>query len=195
MDMRESKDLNKLVLHYLFAYLKGYEFEMESRTEGDSTSKVTKALAAAIIEPSVSKDKPSKQLSNDAMSLFVKKFEKFLRKNKRNFQSSSRKNHYKKESMTRTILVSTAGELSTLKLTAPNQSRTTRGQLISTEELIIRKKDSRMTRNHSRRRLITRCWWQRTVRTSGLIQNLIHLNQKVPATVVMKKMFSPSWSS
>ncbi|KZV20927.1 hypothetical protein F511_08841 [Dorcoceras hygrometricum] len=47
MAMRESKDLNKLELHDLFANLKAYEFELETRSEaGLSTSKQTKALAA-----------------------------------------------------------------------------------------------------------------------------------------------------
>ncbi|KZV17004.1 hypothetical protein F511_26888 [Dorcoceras hygrometricum] len=47
MAMRESKDLNKLELHDLFANLKAYEFELETRAEaGPSTSQPTKALAA-----------------------------------------------------------------------------------------------------------------------------------------------------
>ncbi|KZV45862.1 hypothetical protein F511_30180 [Dorcoceras hygrometricum] len=45
MDMRESKDLNKLELHDLFANLKAYEFELETRSKsGPSTSQPTKAL-------------------------------------------------------------------------------------------------------------------------------------------------------
>ncbi|KZV46243.1 hypothetical protein F511_08686, partial [Dorcoceras hygrometricum] len=45
MAMRESKDLNKLELHDLFANLKAYEFERETRSEaGPSTSQPTKAL-------------------------------------------------------------------------------------------------------------------------------------------------------
>ncbi|KZV57139.1 hypothetical protein F511_41268 [Dorcoceras hygrometricum] len=47
MAMRESKDLNKLELHDLFANLKAYEFELETRSEaGPSTSQPKKALAA-----------------------------------------------------------------------------------------------------------------------------------------------------
>ncbi|KZV34517.1 hypothetical protein F511_21754 [Dorcoceras hygrometricum] len=82
MAMRESKDLNKLELHDLFANLKAYEFELETRSEaGPSTSQPTKALAATTSEQcSPSTSKSTEQLSNDAMSLFVKKFGKFMRK-------------------------------------------------------------------------------------------------------------------
>ncbi|KZV24743.1 hypothetical protein F511_34189 [Dorcoceras hygrometricum] len=46
MAIRESKDLNKLELHDLFANLKAYEFELETRSgEGPSTSQPTQALA------------------------------------------------------------------------------------------------------------------------------------------------------
>ncbi|KZV24428.1 hypothetical protein F511_24223 [Dorcoceras hygrometricum] len=67
--MRESEDLNKLELHDLIAALKAYEFKMENRLEGDpSTSQPTKAFAATKKKP----QKTAEQLSNDAMSLFVK---------------------------------------------------------------------------------------------------------------------------
>ncbi|XP_075521538.1 uncharacterized protein LOC142554748 [Primulina tabacum] len=95
--MRESKDLNKLELHDLFAVLKAYEFELGIRTEEDpSTSQQTKALAATIVTLPV-KDSTSKksaeQLSNEAISLFVKKFSKFMRKN----QSQLNKPHFNKD--------------------------------------------------------------------------------------------------
>ncbi|KZV24802.1 hypothetical protein F511_21012 [Dorcoceras hygrometricum] len=82
MAMRESKDLNKLELHDLFANLKAYEFELETRSEaGPLTSQPTKALAATTSEQfSPNTSKSAEQLSNDAMSLFVKKFGKFLRR-------------------------------------------------------------------------------------------------------------------
>ncbi|KZV28239.1 hypothetical protein F511_02109 [Dorcoceras hygrometricum] len=82
MAMQESKDLNKLVLHDLFANLKAYEFELETRSEaGPSTSQPTKALAATTSEQcSPITSKSIEQLSNDSMSLFVKKIEKFMRK-------------------------------------------------------------------------------------------------------------------
>ncbi|KZV30748.1 hypothetical protein F511_03726 [Dorcoceras hygrometricum] len=82
MAMRESKDLNKLELHDLFANLKAYEFELETRTEaGPSTSQPTKALAATTTEQcSPSTSKTTDQLSDDVMSLFVKKFGKYLRR-------------------------------------------------------------------------------------------------------------------
>ncbi|KZV30033.1 hypothetical protein F511_19259 [Dorcoceras hygrometricum] len=82
MAMRESKDLNKLEMHDLFANLKAYEFELETRSEaGPSTFEPTKELAATTSEQcSPSMSKSAEQLSNDAMSLFVKKFGKFMRK-------------------------------------------------------------------------------------------------------------------
>ncbi|KZV38772.1 hypothetical protein F511_19921 [Dorcoceras hygrometricum] len=80
MAMRESKGLNKLELHVLFANLKSYEFELENRFEaGPSTSQPTKALAATTSEQ-CSPSKTAEQLSNDVMSLFVKKFGKFMRR-------------------------------------------------------------------------------------------------------------------
>ncbi|KZV17517.1 hypothetical protein F511_39698 [Dorcoceras hygrometricum] len=82
MAMRESKDLNKLELHDLFANLKAYEFELGTRAEaGPSTSQPTKALAATKTEQcSSSTSKTADQLSDDVMSLFVKKFGKYLRR-------------------------------------------------------------------------------------------------------------------
>ncbi|KZV26287.1 hypothetical protein F511_41692 [Dorcoceras hygrometricum] len=51
MAMRESKDLNRLELHDLFANLKAYKFELETRSEaGPSTSQPTKALPATTSE-------------------------------------------------------------------------------------------------------------------------------------------------
>ncbi|KZV16170.1 hypothetical protein F511_29533 [Dorcoceras hygrometricum] len=80
MAMRESKDLNKLELHDLFVNLKAYEFELQTRSEsGPSTSQPTKVLAATTSEQ-CSPRKSTEQLRNDAMSLFVKKFGKFLRR-------------------------------------------------------------------------------------------------------------------
>ncbi|KZV57365.1 Phytoalexin-deficient 4-2 protein [Dorcoceras hygrometricum] len=95
MAMRESKDLNKMELHDLFANLKAYECELETRSEaGPSTSKPTKALAATTAEPcSPSTSKSAYQLSDDVMSLFVKKFGKYLR---RSFNPSTPFNNYNK---------------------------------------------------------------------------------------------------
>ncbi|XP_075481190.1 uncharacterized protein LOC142521902 [Primulina tabacum] len=95
--MRKSKDLNKLELHDLFADLKAYEFELGIRTEEEpSATQQTRALAAATvtlpIDESTSK-KSAEQLSNEAMSLFVKKFSKFMRKN----QSQMNKPYFKKD--------------------------------------------------------------------------------------------------
>ncbi|KZV56922.1 hypothetical protein F511_18934 [Dorcoceras hygrometricum] len=82
MAMRESKDLNKLELHDLFANVRAYEFELETRAEaGPSTSQPTKALAATTTKQcSPSTSKTADQLSDDVMSLFVKKFGKYLRR-------------------------------------------------------------------------------------------------------------------
>ncbi|XP_075481184.1 uncharacterized protein LOC142521894 [Primulina tabacum] len=93
--MPESKDLNKLELNDLFADLKAYEFELGIRTEEEpSNSQQTKALAVITgtfpIKESTSK-KSAEQLSNEAMSLFVKKFSKFMRKN----QSLTNKPYFK----------------------------------------------------------------------------------------------------
>ncbi|KZV38163.1 hypothetical protein F511_40979 [Dorcoceras hygrometricum] len=95
MAMRESKDLNKMELHDLFANLKAYEFELETRSEaGPSTSQPTKSLAATTAEPcSPSTSKSADQLSDDVMSLFVKKFGKYLR---RSFNPSTSFNNYNK---------------------------------------------------------------------------------------------------
>ncbi|KZV16981.1 hypothetical protein F511_28395 [Dorcoceras hygrometricum] len=61
MAMRESKDLNKLELHDLFANLKAYDFELETRSEaGPSTSQPTKALGATISEQSSPSNLPNK---------------------------------------------------------------------------------------------------------------------------------------
>ncbi|XP_073273260.1 uncharacterized protein [Primulina huaijiensis] len=95
--VRESKDLNKLELHDLFTDLKVYEFELGIRTEEEpSTSQQTKALAATTVTLPVEEytsKKSAEQLSNDAMSLFVKKFSKFMRKN----QSQMNKPHFNKD--------------------------------------------------------------------------------------------------
>ncbi|KZV26476.1 hypothetical protein F511_36629 [Dorcoceras hygrometricum] len=80
MAMQGSKDLNKLELHDLFANLKAYEFELETRSEaGPSKSQPTKALAATTSEQ-CSPRKSTEQISNDAISLFFENFGKFLRR-------------------------------------------------------------------------------------------------------------------
>ncbi|KZV36120.1 hypothetical protein F511_22099 [Dorcoceras hygrometricum] len=96
MAMRESKDLNKLELHDLFANLKAYEFELETRSEaGPSASQPTKALAATTSEQcSPSTRKSAEQLSNDAMSLLVKKFGKFMRKSYNPYFSYNKSERY-----------------------------------------------------------------------------------------------------
>ncbi|KZV56770.1 hypothetical protein F511_38105 [Dorcoceras hygrometricum] len=81
MTMRESKDLNKLELHDLFANLKAYEFELETRSEaGPSASQPTKAMAATTSAEPCSTSKTADQFSNEVISLFIKKFGKYLRR-------------------------------------------------------------------------------------------------------------------
>ncbi|XP_073123640.1 uncharacterized protein [Henckelia pumila] len=96
MTMRESKDLNKLELHDLFADLKAYEFELQTREKDHSTSQLTKALTAVKIESPAQSEKSAEQLSNDAMSLFVKKFGKFIRRNQ---EGSYKKNFKNKDAV------------------------------------------------------------------------------------------------
>ncbi|XP_073064071.1 uncharacterized protein [Primulina eburnea] len=98
MAMKELKDLNKIKLHDLFADLKAYEFELHTREGEPSTPSTTTALTAVRLEPTGSAEKTTDQLSNDAMSLFIKKFGRFMRKNRRNFQKQFQKNQNKEES-------------------------------------------------------------------------------------------------
>lgn len=77
--MRE--DLNKLEPHDLFADLKACVW-IGNKNWWWSNSKLNKALAATSIEPSVSKEKSAEQLSNNAMSLFVRNLANFSRRTK-----------------------------------------------------------------------------------------------------------------
>ncbi|XP_073271526.1 uncharacterized protein [Primulina huaijiensis] len=107
MAMRVSKDLNKLELHDLFADLKAYEFELEVRSEEEPSSNLpTKALiattdttiVAVVVIPQalpaitidIASEKNAKQIRSDAMSLFVKKFSRFMKKNHRAYQGPNR---------------------------------------------------------------------------------------------------------
>ncbi|XP_073138422.1 uncharacterized protein [Henckelia pumila] len=94
MAMRESKALNKLELYDLFADLKAYEFDLQTREEDQSTSQLTNALIAVKIESPAQPEKSAEQLSSDAMSLFVMKFGKFIRRNQ---EGSYRRNFQKKD--------------------------------------------------------------------------------------------------
>lgn len=102
MVMRESNDLSKLEIHDMFADLKAYEFELEVRSgEESSSSHPTKALTDAdadaviptvsITAPTISvPEKTSEKINSDDMSLFVKKFSKFMKKNHRTYQNLNR---------------------------------------------------------------------------------------------------------
>ena len=86
MAIRESKDLNKLELHDLFADLKAYEFEINSRKEEEpSTSTSTKALVTAEEPTAPIAAKSADQIISDAMALFAKKFGRFMKKNNSNY--------------------------------------------------------------------------------------------------------------
>lgn len=107
MTMRESKDLSKLELHDLFPDLKAYEFELEVRSgEEASSSQSTKSLIAAnLVTNSFSNvavettaKQTAEQISNEAMSLFLKKFSRFMNKKQRVFQNQNRS--FKKEPST-----------------------------------------------------------------------------------------------
>ncbi|XP_073290536.1 uncharacterized protein [Primulina huaijiensis] len=114
MALRVSKDLNKLELHNLFADLKAYEFELEVRSGEESSSNLpTKALAttattittpAAVVVPQAvpasiiesTSEMTAEKISNDAISLFVKKLSRFMKKNHRAYQNPNR--NFKKDS-------------------------------------------------------------------------------------------------
>ncbi|XP_073120346.1 uncharacterized protein [Henckelia pumila] len=84
--MRESKYLNKIELHDLFADLKAYEFELGIRTEEEpSASNPTKALTTTILSQLIEDTtrKTAEQMSGEAMSLFIKRFGKFMCNNKK----------------------------------------------------------------------------------------------------------------
>ncbi|XP_047331898.1 glycosyltransferase BC10-like [Impatiens glandulifera] len=75
--MKESKDLNKIELYDLFIDLNVYEFEINSRNEEEeSTSITTQALVTAEEPPASTSVKSVEQINDDAMPLFVKKFER-----------------------------------------------------------------------------------------------------------------------
>ncbi|KZV21536.1 putative inactive receptor-like protein kinase [Dorcoceras hygrometricum] len=70
--MRDSNDLNKMECHDLFANLKAYEFELETRAESEpSTSQPIRSLAITITEhsPCSTSDRSVEEMSKDAMSL------------------------------------------------------------------------------------------------------------------------------
>ncbi|XP_073129611.1 uncharacterized protein [Henckelia pumila] len=96
--MRESKDLNKLELHDLFADLKAYEFELGIRTEEEPlASNPTKALTTTILSQPIedTTKKTAEQMSGEAMSLFIKRFGKFMHCTKP--KNEERKQHYEKK--------------------------------------------------------------------------------------------------
>ncbi|XP_073119887.1 uncharacterized protein [Henckelia pumila] len=95
--MRESKDLNKLELHDLFTDLKAYEFELGIRTDEEpSFSNPTKALTSTVspqLTEEASAKKTAEQMSGKAMSLFIKRFGKFMRNNKTKFKPYYKQDH------------------------------------------------------------------------------------------------------
>lgn len=62
----------------MFAEIKAYEFELETRSSEEPTSiHPTKALAVTISDPVP--EKTVEQISKDVMSLFIRKFSKFMK--------------------------------------------------------------------------------------------------------------------
>ncbi|XP_073136842.1 uncharacterized protein [Henckelia pumila] len=74
--------------------IRGLPKEWDTREEDQSTSQLTKALTAVKIESPAKPEKSAEQISSDAMSLFVKKFGKFIRRNQ---EGSHRRNFQKKD--------------------------------------------------------------------------------------------------
>ncbi|XP_073290999.1 uncharacterized protein [Primulina huaijiensis] len=135
MAIRLSKDLNKMELHDLFADLKAYEFELELRSgEEPSSNQPTKALAAtatapAVVAPSASpitttestSDRTAEQISNDAISLFVKKFSRFMKKNHRAYKNPNR--DFKKESPSGDMACFNCGKIGHFIVDCPKPKR------------------------------------------------------------------------
>ncbi|XP_047314292.1 uncharacterized protein LOC124918083 [Impatiens glandulifera] len=96
--MRESRNLHKMHLHDLFDDLKNYEFEMNSRNEDDpSSSNVTRELVSSV-EPAFPEPiKSAERFRKDAMTLLVKKFGRFMKKNHSNssYHHKNNLNDYK----------------------------------------------------------------------------------------------------
>lgn len=179
--MRESKDLNKLELHDLFADLKAYEFELGIRTEEEpSTSHPTKALAATVATPAVEEisiKKSAEIMSSEAMSLFVRKFGKFMRKNQSNLVNS----HYKKDHTSDGQACFNCGKkaISLQNVTGPK--RTAGNNLRSPG-------GSKTRRNPSRKRKIKRCSLLMKARANGRNQKANHLNLRKAQVKVMMKI-------
>ena len=80
-------------LHDLFADLKAYEFEINTRKEEESsTSTSTKALVTAEEPSAPPAAKTANQITSDAMALFAKRFSRFMKNNNNNSNSNNSKN-------------------------------------------------------------------------------------------------------
>ncbi|XP_075479404.1 DNA polymerase-like [Primulina tabacum] len=97
MATKDSKDLNKVELHDLFADLKANEFDMQTMEGEQIDPSVTTTLSTLKLEPTTSFENSVEQLSNDTMSLFVRKFEKLMINNQGSFQKNSHMNKSEKE--------------------------------------------------------------------------------------------------
>lgn len=98
MKIHESKVLNKLELHDMFANLKAYEFGLESRDGKNSITQMANALVATNIDPTFPKRSHSSSWAMMLCILFMNKFGKLLRKNQGIFQRFHKRSHHKKES-------------------------------------------------------------------------------------------------
>ncbi|XP_073136841.1 uncharacterized protein [Henckelia pumila] len=179
MAMRESKDLNKLELHDLFADLKAYGFELQTQEEDQSTSQLTKALTAVKIESPAKPEKSAEQISSDAMSLFVKKFGKFIRRNQ---EGSHRRNFQKKDSVEEPRSCFNCGKTGHFIADCPKQRTLTKEKV---QGMIDTTQDRSMKQ-----------WLQRTAKPSGPKQTVIQRDQMtLLALVMMKKKSNVLWQT
>lgn len=70
--MRESKDIHKLKLHDLFADLKSYEFELQTRDGEPSVPQITNALSAIKLDSPVANEQTKEKLFGNLASLCAK---------------------------------------------------------------------------------------------------------------------------
>lgn len=86
MAMRESKNLSKMNILELFSYLKTCEFEMDRMKEKETSTSMPTALVA--VEKHTAN---SSGITEEDMTLLMKKFKKFIKKDYKKQGSSSRR--------------------------------------------------------------------------------------------------------
>ncbi|XP_073290976.1 uncharacterized protein [Primulina huaijiensis] len=95
--LRKVYSNKEIALKVVRGLLKEQDVKTVTREGEPSTPPVTTSLSALKLELTGSTEKFVKQLSNDALSLFIKKFGRFMRKNQGSFQRYSHKNISKEE--------------------------------------------------------------------------------------------------